>query len=60
MSSTVKAQLSDIKSKLDVLFANTTTAERPEVVKELRGYRSLQAAAAKRPAYDKHGNNAIG
>lgn len=60
MSSTVKAQLSAMKDKLDVLFANTTASERPDVIKDLRDYLSLQASGARRPGYDKHGNNAVG
>lgn len=58
MSSTVKEQLAAVKSKLDVLFANTTAAERPDVVKELRDYLSRTNSAAREPGYDKHSNSA--
>lgn len=58
MSSTVKDQLSTIKAKLDVLFANTNAAERPEVIKELRDYLSRTNSTSRALAYDKHTNAA--
>lgn len=60
MSSTVKQQLSEVKSKLDVLFANTTNAERPDVVKDLRDYLSRTNSTARAPSYGKHSNAASG
>jgi hypothetical protein len=60
MSSTIKSQLSAIKAKLDLLFANANATERPEVIKDLRDYLSRTNSTSRAPAYDKHTNAASG
>lgn len=59
MSSQTKERLSLIKTSLDSLFATAPASDRPELVKDLRDYLSLQNSASKRPTYDKT-NNATG
>lgn len=56
MSSTAKTRLQETLTTLDELFAKVHPQDRPELVKELRGYLSRQNSAAHRPGYDKHTN----
>lgn len=58
MSSTSKARLQALFEKLDHAFANAHADDRPELIKELRGYLSRQNTADSRP-YDKHHSSAI-
>lgn len=60
MSNTAKTRLQIVLTSLDSLFATAHADDRPELVKELRDYLSLQNSAARRPAYDPHTNNATG
>lgn len=56
MSSTSKERLQQAYPLLDALFAKAHPDDRPELVKELRGYLSRQLSAVNRPGYDKHSN----
>ena len=49
MSSTSKERLAEITAKLDTTFTNAHQDDRPELIKALRDYLSLQVSAARVP-----------
>lgn len=60
MSNTAKTRLQVVLTSLYSLFATVHTDDRPELVKELRDYLTLQNAACKAPGYGNHTNRATG